>query len=595
MTETDLFLLHKELSKTFSLEELLAAGKDLSASPTNTNILSTHLTSPLQIFEFTGIAYQRIKDQETLSRTTMRKHLGIYYTPYVIARQMVKDAFSWHTKPLIGTTVFEPSVGSGIFIIAFLDHCVSVDSTLHNQSDLQSLIDTVFAADVDTEAISLSKRLIEDYVKNVYGVSITIPPENFYTGNILFEKNILGSYEKIDPKQIFNQPNGFDIVLANPPYKLLKANADKYHEQDAIENTMLVDALKKQQFFPRNRGTLNLYKLFVEEIAESYVKTSGAFSVIIPSAFLTDKQSEVLRKHLLQTFSIGTIYAIPEKNSFFPDISQGFCFFTATKSTSLDTIGLSGIVPAITSVAELTKAPTPLRNADVLEISDTMPVVTLSQPAWSLLKKMSTHKKLKEYSEIVNLRGEFDLTLHKPYLTSEGTIPLLKGDAIRPFTAASATQFIEERFLKEQPSKASYVAAARLAGQQISNSSQTKRLKFSLIKPGTVLGNSCNFISVTESAESPFSLLYLLGLLNSELLNWRFGITNGNNHVSNYELDELPIPLPTPQERTHIESLVRSLLKSPTGETEAALNDAVEALFGVSKEEVANVLYEKNL
>ena len=30
-------------------------------------------------------------------------------------------------------------------------------------------------------------------------------------------------------------------------------------------------------------------------------------------------------------------------------------------------------------------------------------------------------------------------------------------------------------------------------------------------------------------------------LLNSALLNWRFKITSTNNHINNYELDELPI------------------------------------------------------
>lgn len=30
-------------------------------------------------------------------------------------------------------------------------------------------------------------------------------------------------------------------------------------------------------------------------------------------------------------------------------------------------------------------------------------------------------------------------------------------------------------------------------------------------------------------------------ILNSDLLNWRFKITSSNNHINNYELDELPI------------------------------------------------------
>ena len=30
-------------------------------------------------------------------------------------------------------------------------------------------------------------------------------------------------------------------------------------------------------------------------------------------------------------------------------------------------------------------------------------------------------------------------------------------------------------------------------------------------------------------------------VLNSALLNWRFKVTSTNNHINNYELDELPM------------------------------------------------------
>mgnify|MGYP001109982927 FL=1 len=76
----------------------------------------------------------------------------------------------------------------------------------------------------------------------------------------------------------------------------------------------------------------------------------------------------------------------------------------------------------------------------------------------------------------------------------------------------------------------------RLICQQISNGGLRRRLKFIYCALSDVLGNSCNYIS---SDEETLAKLYLV--LNSSVLNWRFKITSSNNHINNYELDELPI------------------------------------------------------
>jgi len=86
--------------------------------------------------------------------------------------------------------------------------------------------------------------------------------------------------------------------------------------------------------------------------------------------------------------------------------------------------------------------------------------------------------------------------------------------------------------------KFQYINSERLVGQQIANMEVKKRLKFALIHKG-VVANSCNFITLRKKSDN--NLLYLLGLLNSAVLNWRFKLTSTNNHVNNYELDELPI------------------------------------------------------
>ena len=76
----------------------------------------------------------------------------------------------------------------------------------------------------------------------------------------------------------------------------------------------------------------------------------------------------------------------------------------------------------------------------------------------------------------------------------------------------------------------------RLVCPQISNQSQRVRLRFLECDTNDVLGNSCNYIVILRDG-----LLKLKTILNSSLLNWRFKITSSNNHINNYEIDDLPI------------------------------------------------------
>lgn len=96
---------------------------------------------------------------------------------------------------------------------------------------------------------------------------------------------------------------------------------------------------------------------------------------------------------------------------------------------------------------------------------------------------------------------------------------------IDEFLGAKSENYIKNDFRK-----------IRLVCQQISNIDIAKRLKFVFCAETDILGNSCNYIS---AAETDLKNLHIL--LNSYLLNWRFKITSTNNHVNNYELDELPL------------------------------------------------------
>jgi hypothetical protein len=63
-------------------------------------------------------------------------------------------------------------------------------------------------------------------------------------------------------------------------------------------------------------------------------------------------------------------------------------------------------------------------------------------------------------------------------------------------------------------------------------------------------------------------------LLNSALLNWRFKVTSTNNHINNYELDELPI--------IELSLITDEILK----QDEVKQNRAICSLYGLRKDEV---------
>ena len=69
-----------------------------------------------------------------------------------------------------------------------------------------------------------------------------------------------------------------------------------------------------------------------------------------------------------------------------------------------------------------------------------------------------------------------------------------------------------------------------------------KRLKFALVEEEILLGNSLNYIISNISEDFIFGLY---SIFNSILLDWRFCTTSSNNHVNNYELDNLPLPKST--------------------------------------------------
>ena len=188
-------------------------------------------------------------------------------------------------------------------------------------------------------------------------------------------------------------------------------------------------------------------------------------------------------------------------------------------------------------------------------MGSTMIIPRIDATGFKLLDTLHNHPSLGSLENILIRRGELDLTNNKNAITKNKTSTLLvRGSHISRFHLVEGrhkTEYVKMNRFKstlENSSRSEHIGMKRIACQQVSNMGQRWRLKFAQIEPGTVLANSCNYI-ILNGKKTSNDLGYYLGILNSELMNWRFQISNFNNHVSIRELQNLPFIEPDKSNR----------------------------------------------
>jgi Alw26I/Eco31I/Esp3I family type II restriction m6 adenine DNA methyltransferase len=410
----------------------------------------------------------------------------------------------------------------------------------------QIVANNLFAIDIDETALTVLRCKVISLFQKLNSEIINALATNIINRNALIPKATLleENENSIDLTNDFQKvfaKGGFDVVFSNPPYCLLKVNK-KADEQQKL-NGYYVNLQSKVQneinFFRTSgvyqysiEGMLNYYQLSIEMILR-LTKTNGQIGIICPSSLFADLTSAKLRKHILTSHKLHFIRYYPEASRLFENVSQSTVIFYLQKNGKTDKIGIEMSDNTFEIDFETIKSVFP-SNFEIPLIDET---------GWNVLSKISKQKKIKEIPFIRNRRGELDLTLYKPFITTKNTgWRLVRGNMISENGVIDKNgEFVEiEGFLnkKSDDFKTNDYNKERLICQQISNVDMQKRLKFVFSEKTDILGNSCNYIVSTRKEEDLKKMFFIL---NSELLNWRFKITSSNNHINNYELDELPI------------------------------------------------------
>lgn len=527
-----------------------------------------------QICELLHVSYLNSIFQISKGKAIRRKsknnllEVGAVYTQNEIAYEIVfKTLDNLKTKDPSSLKVLDFATGTG----RFYRQIVKCLKDMFGVSPDNSIINNIYAIDIDPIAINICRLNALSMMSRLCYTNATKISEHIILKNGLIKATLFGNETSIcnnDLNGIFY--NGFDAIVSNPPYLVLKPNKKKM-DTDTIENiNKMAKYFRESNYYKYSvEGMLNLYQLSLEAML-GMLKTGGEMGIICPSTLFADVSACALRKHLLSRNKVSYIKYFSEDDPLFDNVTQATCIFHLTKGGNSDFIeivqGNKNYKIALSDVTHV--------------FSSNWEIPSIEKIEWDILRKLMPIRTLKNQKFIRNKRGELDLSLCKRFITKDRTsLRLVRGNMISGNSLIDINhEYVMPEFLesKSQDFLLYDKGRKRLICQQISNMKQRVRLKFVECECNDILGNSCNYISVADEYMPKLKVL-----LNSALLNWRFKITSTNNHINNYELDELPI--------IDLDSIPLNI----TEMDELERNKKVCSLYGLESEEVNFIMQQQ--
>lgn len=495
------------------------------------NFLNTEIIIKNGIFQF--------QNSKINSKST-----GSVYTPQNISNEICKKAIeNKFSQTNISNDIKLLDFGSGTGRFYF--EALQILELMTGKTKQELILNNLYAIDIDEIAINILRLRVISYLSKLNFKVLSTVFHNIICKNMLISQK-LALFET--DENLFNlntdfqdviSEGGFDIIVSNPPYAILKVNKKenkkeayrKYYDELTAKINDEVNYFNDSEYYQYStEGMLNYYKLSIEMML-NLAKKDASLGIICPATLFTDCSAKKLRKYLLLKNTISEISYYPENANLFDNVSQATVIFYLTKNKKTTDINIK--VKNDSFVVNI---------KDIEKSFSNLEIPYINKIGWGILRKLSRFKKLKENSDIRNKRGELDLTLYKRFITSTPTrFRLVRGNMISEENGIidKNNEFVLEEFIKNKSED--YLVndfnQSRLICQQISNIDTLKRLNFTISDKSDIIANSCNYLTVKNKN----SIKPLLAIMNSYLLNWRFKISSGNNHINNYELDELPI------------------------------------------------------
>ncbi len=291
--------------------------------------------------------------------------------------------------------ILDPAVGIGYFLLESIHILIRLyDIFIKNnivKLDKMSVVEwlitrNIYGVDISKGAVQKSKKNLEDLLRkqekqnnrflekidyNIKSGNALIgkvsKTDDFYSEDFL-EKISIFHWNKEFPEIM--KSGGFDIILGNPPWNILKPQEKEFFSRydpgltkynvDKREATLIIEQLleneeiriewnnyresiRNQALFFRKTymhqsdqliingktkkvgGDLNLYKLFIERIYH-ILKLFGYCGLVVPSGVHTDAGTKGLRRLLFESNRVSKLYCFENRKGIFPSIHKSFKF-----------------------------------------------------------------------------------------------------------------------------------------------------------------------------------------------------------------------------------------------------------------------------
>lgn len=371
----------------------------------------------------------------------------------------------------------------------------------------------------------------------------------------MFDQNTSSDF--FDPEWMFGVKGGFDIVIGNPPYKIVASDDPLKPSYNSIYKVA-------------HGGKRNLFHLFFERGIIS-TTPNGVLSYITPDTYLSGNDTEALREYLIRNTQIKNIILYSEKDKVFENVTQAVAVIVLTKEKTCESFSIySKGNESIIDYLKLNKD-----NKYVFKAED------------KVIARMNQNEL--KFGDICNgYKGDVNLALKKSFFTftnNTGTLPLIRGVQISKYGYSAGNEFCHIRALSRNESSRN-----RIVFQEISNMGLARRVKGTILC-NEICGDTCNLL---YSKSKHYSNELVLGILNSNCVNYYFKFYNQTNHVPIGEIKRIPFPQDIDDRKARqVESLVRIILEKKRNNVEAdtsieetRIDFLVYHLYGLTYDEV---------
>ncbi|MGE0448529.1 MAG: N-6 DNA methylase [Vicinamibacterales bacterium] len=397
---------------------------------------------------------------------------------------------------------------------------------------------------------------------------------------------------------------GFDAVVGNPPWDMIRADAVGDSEHRRVAAASLVRFVRDSGVYQtRTDGHVNCYQLFVDR-AIALTRPGGRVGMLLPSGIVSDRGSAAIRRLLFSRCSVERIVGFDNTRATFPiHRSVRFVLLSATAGGSTGEVACRF---GETDATTLERFPTIDGRPD--------PSWFTTRLTMSLLAKLSGEDDL----AVPELRTSRDLAIAEraaelfPGLGSEDGWrarfgrelnasedrswfhagrdgwPVLEGKSIEPFrTLLSRVRW------RIRPSHASSLLGARplrarLAYRDVAGPGNRQTLIAAMLPPRSVSTHTLFCLRTPLPSRAQH---YLCALLNSFVLNYLVR-QRVSTHVTTAIVERLPVPR-ADQAGPAFAVLARAaavLARTDAPEIRAGVNALVARLYELSCDDLAHVL-----